>query len=321
MLKRFSVRFLLILSSCVVMTTAQAQPQHPLKMAIGEPGSKSFVFGTELWAMGQIALKHKHGIDLAAVEVVDDWERVALLHSAAIEVALVDGDVLGESVDQARTVLALWPDSGPDVATKPAQIIAHENVSEEVIYQLTKAIFENGNFFKASQEQLGTVSIDSAIVGVDLPIHAGALRYYEEKGVDLDLLQASSSSESPALVPVEPRAAEVTSAPAATFLDFDDKGLSNEERAQVAAACRQALEEGALSLVLGDLSSTGCEVYQSQLEEQAINRHEEASVDVDPFAAHGGGQGGPAIALDSVQGQKDRSLRETTTRSPRTPTM
>ena len=43
--------------------------------------------------MGQIALKHKHGIDLAAVEVVDDWERVALLHSAAIEVALVDGDV------------------------------------------------------------------------------------------------------------------------------------------------------------------------------------------------------------------------------------
>lgn len=314
MLKRLSTKVLLLLGSCVVMTAAQAQPQHALKMAIGEPGSQSFVFGTELWAMGQITLKHKHGIDLAAIEVVDDWERLALLHSAAIEVALVRGDILDSNADHARALLALWPGSGPDAETKPAQIIAHQNVPDEVIYQLTKAIFENGNFFKASQDQLGTARLDFAVAGIDLPIHAGALRYYKEQGVDLSPLLPSSSVEAPASASVETSVFEATSS--ASFLNFDDQGLSKKERAQVAAACRQALELGALSLVLGDLSSTGCEAYQSQLEDQAaVDRHEEVAMDVDPFTVQGG-QGGPAIALESVYGQKDRALLAKTSRKP-----
>lgn len=317
MLKSLSIKSLLVLGACFLGTAAQSQQQYALKMAIGEPGSETFVFGTELWAMGQITLKHDHGIDLAAVEVVDDFKRLTLLHDADIQVALVSGDVSrSHASDRARTVMTLWPSGNADKGAKPAQIIVRADVADGVVYHLTKAIFENAHFFKASQHKFGTATPDIAVAGGDLPIHAGALRYYQEQGVELDQpMTGPETSIRAAAYEVMDRPKTVVKA--ASFLDFDDQALSEEERSQIAAACQQALDVGALSLVLGDLSSTGCEVYQSYLEDQEADRRDVA-LETDSFT-HQGGQGGPAILLESNYRHGDRSLQKRA--SSRKPTM
>ena len=105
------------------------------------------------------------------------------------------------------------------------------------------------------------------MTGLDIPLHAGAYRYYEESGFGLETTVAADywgGKQSAA----DGKPAVATT----TFRDFDDAALEPGEIDQIAAACRQALEVGALSLVLGDLSNTGCEVYQRRLVEGTADR-------------------------------------------------
>lgn len=283
MLERLLTISFVLISSCSVVTFAQSRTEHTVSMAIGEPGSESFVFGTELWAMSQIALKPGHGIDLSTIEVAEENERLALLSVDAIEVALVNGNVPKSLSENIRTVLTLWPEGTAPGNGNPAQILARNDVPDDVIYRITRGIFENNNFFHGSKKQFGKTVLDQAMVGADLPIHPGAFRYYVEKG--------AGPNPAPSQV--------VTEINTAKFENFDDEAMDAEERAQVAAACRQALDLGALSAVLGDLSSRGCEVYQSYLEDQKNAWHQKASIGSDSIVLPSG-QGGPAIALDNL---------------------
>ncbi len=274
----------LLFGSFSTMTGALAQDRHDLTMAVGEPGSESFVLGTELWAMGQISLRTQHGIALATQQMADESERLTSLHNADVDIALVQDDVPVSYGDHGRTVMMLWPSGGSTGGqAKPAQILARGDVPEELVYQLTKAVFENTKFFKASGERFNLTTPDRALIGAALPIHPGASRYYREIGVE----------EAPA------------SRSTASFANFDDDALDQAERDQIAAACRQALDLGALSAVLGDLSSAGCEVYQSYLEDQAGVRRQEAVVESEYVTLPQSGQGGPAIALESVDGRDE----------------
>jgi hypothetical protein len=279
------------------------------RMAIGEAGSEIFVFGTELWAMSQIALKPQFGIDLASVEVADEGERLNLLRAANADVAVVRARIPSSYADQMRTVMAIWPDRTSAGGSGPAQLVARKDVPDNLIYRLTKAIFENGNFFSGTRQQLGQASVERATMGIDLPLHPGASRYYQEAGIRL--------------------AAGMTGATAGTarFEDFDDQALDDDERVQVAAACRQALDLGALSAVLGDLSSTGCEAYQSYLEDQERVERVAAAANADKSDDFNtaGGTGGPAITLESLLGElEDARIPKsylTYKPDPRQPTM
>ena len=66
----------------LLASVAEAEIDGRLAVAIGMPGSESFVFGTNLWAMGQIALLPKHGFALASKEVGADEDRLSLLQNA-----------------------------------------------------------------------------------------------------------------------------------------------------------------------------------------------------------------------------------------------
>ncbi len=311
MIKRPAIKSLLVLGTVLIGATAQAQPPHSLKMAIGEPGSATFAFGTELWAMGQINLQNQHGISLATVEVLSDEERLSRLQEAEIEMALIRGDVSRTSSAEVRTVMAVWPEGkGADTGT-PTQIVARADVDEEIIYRLTKSIFENAGFFKASQQKLGgEASLSAATRGGAWPLHTGARRYYEERGVEM------AGALSKPIPIVEVAGSKIVPAPrgggSGRFVNFDDRTLNAAERAQVAAACRQALELGALSNVLGDLSSTGCEAYQSHLDDRSDVRT------ATTMFGNQGGQGGPAISLEAATSERARKApaRSKGTRQP-----
>ena len=74
-----------------------------------------------------------------------------------------------------------------DVTTvaQPNFLAVTGDVSEEDVYQITKAIFENLPFLQAIHPATQDISLDTAIAGLPLPLHPGALRYFKEAGVDV----------------------------------------------------------------------------------------------------------------------------------------
>lgn len=58
------------------------------------------------------------------------------------------------------------------------------DLSEEVVYELTKAFWENIDTLKETNASLKTVTIEGAITDLaEVPLHDGAIRYYKEVGV------------------------------------------------------------------------------------------------------------------------------------------
>ncbi len=64
-----------------------------------------------------------------------------------------------------------------------AVLIAHPKLSADVVYNMTKALFENQAELAAAHAKGKVLSLATASKGVSIPFHPGAARYYKEKGV------------------------------------------------------------------------------------------------------------------------------------------
>lgn len=66
----------------------------------------------------------------------------------------------------------------------PITLIVDESVPEEIVYEMTKLMWENIDTLKQSMGSLRNATLEKAIEGIgDLPLHPGAERYYKEMGV------------------------------------------------------------------------------------------------------------------------------------------
>ncbi len=68
------------------------------------------------------------------------------------------------------------------VAVK-ATLIVRDDLDEAVVYNLTKALFENQAELAKSHAKGKELDINEAIKGISVPLHPGAKRYYVEKGI------------------------------------------------------------------------------------------------------------------------------------------
>jgi len=111
-----------------------------------------------------------------------------------------DATILSWTEEQRRQAdggLGLWssltlPANTYPGQTKPIETIAQPNflavradVDEEVVYAITKAIFENLPFLKRLHEPFRFLTPETAVANLPVPLHPGALRYYEEIRLDL----------------------------------------------------------------------------------------------------------------------------------------
>lgn len=80
-----------------------------------------------------------------------------------------------------------YPGQDRDVTTiaQPNFMAVRTDLPEEDVYKITRTIYENLPFLQAIHPATKAMAIEKAIVGLPLPLHPGAARYYREVGVDI----------------------------------------------------------------------------------------------------------------------------------------
>lgn len=63
-----------------------------------------------------------------------------------------------------------------------ATIIARNDVEEDVIYTLVKGIFDNQDAITEGHAKGAELSVETAVSGIDIPFHPGAVKYFTEVG-------------------------------------------------------------------------------------------------------------------------------------------
>jgi hypothetical protein len=64
-----------------------------------------------------------------------------------------------------------------------AVLIVGNSLSEAMVYNLTKALFENQVELASAHAKGKELNIKTAVTGVSIPFHPGAVKYYKEKGL------------------------------------------------------------------------------------------------------------------------------------------
>ncbi|QRG68424.1 TAXI family TRAP transporter solute-binding subunit [Brevibacillus choshinensis] len=72
------------------------------------------------------------------------------------------------------------PEEVTTVSVK-SMLVVRADLSEDLVYKITKAIFENTD--KLGHAKAKEIKLESVLAGVSLPIHPGAKKFFDEKGV------------------------------------------------------------------------------------------------------------------------------------------
>ncbi len=80
-----------------------------------------------------------------------------------------------------------YPGIDEDVQTiaQPNFLAVNHDVPEEDVYLFTKTVYENLDFLCNIHPATCSMSLENALDGLPLPLHAGAARYYEEAGLTI----------------------------------------------------------------------------------------------------------------------------------------
>jgi TRAP transporter TAXI family solute receptor len=68
-------------------------------------------------------------------------------------------------------------------AAIPNFLVTHAGVSDDLAYQMTKALYDNLDKMHAAHNAAKAINRANAVKGMPVPLHPGAERYYKEVGV------------------------------------------------------------------------------------------------------------------------------------------
>ena len=106
-------------------------------------------------------------------------------------------DVTDEQISLLDGGKGLWTRYVIDAETYPGQVNAVNTVAqpnflavradlpEDTVYKITKTIFENLPFLQAIHKATNAMSAEKALVGLPVPLHAGAAKYFLEAGIEI----------------------------------------------------------------------------------------------------------------------------------------
>ena len=119
------------------------------------------------------------------------------LQELAITAGLVLIPVSGAEADKivnsynfyTKTVIPAGTYNGTDTDTEAlaikATLAVNANLDENIVYEMTKALFENLESLGTAHAKGKEVSAEAAVTGVSVPFHPGAIKYFSEKGLSI----------------------------------------------------------------------------------------------------------------------------------------
>ena len=80
-----------------------------------------------------------------------------------------------------------YPGQTKDINTiaQPNLLVVTKDTPDETVYLLTKTIYENLSFLNTVHKATKAMSIQKAIVGLPMPLHPGAAKFYKEQGISI----------------------------------------------------------------------------------------------------------------------------------------
>ncbi|NLH82762.1 MAG: TAXI family TRAP transporter solute-binding subunit [Phyllobacteriaceae bacterium] len=176
------------------------------RLSVGAPKS-----GTELNARAILAAAGLSYSDLGKVEYLPFGESVELMKNRQLDATLQSAGLgvssirdLASSVDITVVEIpqAVVDKAGaPFVATEiPAgtyskqdtpvptaavvnYLVTRADLPDDLVYQMTKAIYENLGELQAAHSAAKGIKLENAKLGMPVPLHPGAAKYFAEKGV------------------------------------------------------------------------------------------------------------------------------------------
>jgi len=117
----------------------------------------------------------------------------SIAHDVDLELLPLDPEVLKAMNENYELGLATIPagtysflkEDYPTTITSTI-LVTYEEVSEELVYNITKAIHENLDYMRKIHVSLSNMSLESMSTDTGAPLHEGAKRYYEEQGIKFD---------------------------------------------------------------------------------------------------------------------------------------
>jgi len=175
-------------------------------LSVGAPAS-----GTELNARAIFAAAGMSYEDLGKVEYLPFGESVELIKNRQLDATLQSAGLGVASIRDLATSLPInvvavpkaevekigspylsavipagtYEGQTEDVETAAVGnfLITHDGVPEEVVYQMTKLLFDNLDKMTAAHAAAKAIDPAKALDGMPIPLHPGAERYYKEAGI------------------------------------------------------------------------------------------------------------------------------------------
>lgn len=78
-----------------------------------------------------------------------------------------------------------YKDQDQDVTTTAvmAMLVVNKNMDEDLVYELTKAMFENKDIIDETHDRGKDLQLETALEGMPIELHPGSAKYYDEKGI------------------------------------------------------------------------------------------------------------------------------------------
>jgi uncharacterized protein len=117
-----------------------------------------------------------------------------LSHTSGITIRMVPNDGVLEALQgkygkglyvQGNVPKATYAglDGDVGVVSIPNLLVVHADMDEELVYQITKALFEHKAELVAIHPEAANLSLESAVKESPAPFHPGAIRYFKEQNV------------------------------------------------------------------------------------------------------------------------------------------
>jgi TRAP transporter TAXI family solute receptor len=175
-------------------------------MSVGAPKS-----GTELNARAIFAAAGMSYKDLGQVQYLPFNESVELMKNRQLDATLISAglgvsairdlcasvectivevpkavvDKIGSPYLSVKIPGGTYNGNDKDIDTAAVQnyLVTRSNLSDDVVYQMTKSLFDNLPALQAAHAAAKAIDLNKAAKNPPVPLHPGAAKFYKEKGV------------------------------------------------------------------------------------------------------------------------------------------